>query len=46
MVSVATDRPIREVTSSLRGPIQWERKGDRIEVQTPPITRVDVVILR
>jgi hypothetical protein len=46
VVSVATDRTIREVTSSLRGPLQWERKGERIEVQTPPINRVDVVILR
>ena len=46
VVSVATDRPIREVTSSLRGPLEWERKGDRIEVKTPPVNRVDVVILR
>ena len=43
---MATDRPIREVTSSLHGPLEWERKGNRIEVQTPPINRVDVVILR
>ena len=46
VLSVATDRPIREVTSSLHGPLEWERKGNRIEVQTPPINRVDVVILR
>lgn len=46
LLSVATDRPIREVTSSLHGPLEWERKGNRIEVQTPPINRVDVVILR
>jgi len=42
VVSVATDRAIREVTSSLHGPLEWERKGDRIEVRSPPVNRVDV----
>jgi hypothetical protein len=45
-VSVATDRDVREVTSSLRGRLEWKRQGDRIEVRTPPIDRVDVIMIR
>ena len=46
IVSVATDRDVREVTSSLRGPLAWKRQGDRIEVRSPPIDRVDVITIR
>jgi hypothetical protein len=45
-LSVQTERPIREVTSARRGPLEWKRVGDRIEVKAPPLEPVDVVILK
>jgi hypothetical protein len=45
-LSVQTDRPIREVTSALRGPVEWKREGDRIEIKAPPFDPVDVIILK
>jgi hypothetical protein len=47
-LSVATDRPVREVVSALRGPLSWKRVGDRIEIETPsPATLwVDTIVLR
>jgi hypothetical protein len=46
VVSVATDRDVLDVTSSLRGPLAWKRQGDRIEIRSPPIDRVDVIMIR
>jgi hypothetical protein len=45
-LSVQTDRPIREVSSALRGPLEWKRAGDRIEIKAPPLDPVDVIILK
>jgi hypothetical protein len=45
-LSVQTDRPIKEVVSALRGPLEWKRVSDRIEVKTRRLEPVDVVILR
>lgn len=45
-LSVLPGREIREVTSSLHGPLDWTRKGDRIEIRTRTLAPVDVVILR
>ena len=47
-LSVLTDRKITEVTSGLRGPLNWKRVGDRIEVVTPSPAEliVDTVILK
>jgi len=44
-LSVQTDRPIREVTSVRRGPLEWKREGDRIEIKAPRLEPVDVVML-
>jgi len=46
VLSVAADRDVREVKSSLHGPLEWKRQGDRIEVRSPPIDRVDVIMIR
>ena len=46
ILSVGTDREIKEVLSGLRGPLEWERKGDRIEIVTKALQPVDTVILR
>lgn len=43
---VETDRDVTEVTSTVRGALEWEREGDRIIVQCPVPEAVDVVILR
>lgn len=47
-LSVQVDRPVKEVVSALRGPLKWELRDGRIEVETPPPseTAVDAVILR
>jgi|GEM_PF-2792079 len=47
-LSIATDRPIKSVSSGLRGPLKWQRVGDRIEVITPSpaALSVDTVILK
>jgi len=48
LLSVATDRPIREVTSALRGKLEWKRVGDRIEIQGPAPADlvVDTILLK
>ena len=43
---VRTDRKIKSVASGLHGPLKWTRKGDRIEIKTPQLKPVDVIILR
>jgi hypothetical protein len=45
---VQVDRPVREVLSSLHGPLKWELRDGRIEIQTPPPASftVDAVLLR
>ena len=47
-LSVQVDRPVREVLSSLHGPLKWELRDGRIEIQTPPPASftVDAVLLR
>jgi hypothetical protein len=30
----------------LRGPLEWKRAGDRIEIKAPPLDPVDVIILK
>lgn len=45
-LSVKTDRPIKEVSSALRGPLEWKRVGDRIEVKTLHLDPVDVIIFK
>lgn len=47
-LSVQVDRPVKEVISALRGPLKWELRDGRIEIETPPPseTTVDAVILR
>lgn len=45
-LSVQTDRPIKEVTSALRGPLEWKKNGDRIEIKTRRLEPVDVIILK
>ncbi len=45
-LSVQTDRTIKEVVSALRGPLEWKRVGDRIEIKTRRLEPVDVVILK
>jgi hypothetical protein len=45
-LSVLPGREIREVVSSLHGPLKWTKKGDRIEIRTPALSPIDVIILR
>ncbi|MCE9606367.1 MAG: beta-galactosidase trimerization domain-containing protein [Planctomycetia bacterium] len=47
-LSVQVDRPVREVTSALHGPLKWELHDGRIEIETPPPAAmvVDSIILR
>jgi hypothetical protein len=47
-LSVKVERPIREVTSALRGPLKWELRDGRIEIDTPAPADmvVDSIILR
>lgn len=45
-LSVQTARKITEVRSALRGPLPWQREGDRIVVTVPPPAPVDVILLR
>jgi len=47
-LSVQTDRPIKEVVSALRGPLKWEKKDGRIEIEmtSPAELVVDSVILK
>lgn len=47
-LSVATERKVREVTSALHGPLQWEMRGGRVEIETPPPAKlvVETVIVR
>lgn len=46
LLSVRADRPVKEVVSSLRGPLEWQLKDGRIEIKITRIDPVDVVILR
>lgn len=46
LLSVQPNREIREVVSGLHGPLEWTKKGDRIEVRTRQLNQVDVIILR
>jgi hypothetical protein len=46
MLSVQTDREVKEVRSALRGPLEWKRVGDRIEIKSARLEPVDVVILK
>lgn len=47
-LSVQTDRPVKAVTSALRGPLKWELREGRIEIETPPPAEivVDTILLR
>ncbi len=47
-LSVQTDRNVKEVLSSLHGPLKWKRAGNRIEIETPAPAEfaVDSVLLR
>ena len=47
-LSVLTDRKVREVTSALHGPLKWELREGRIEIETPPPGKfvVDTILLR
>jgi hypothetical protein len=46
ILSVEPRREIKSVTSALKGPLPFERKGERLEIKTPFLDPVDVVILR
>ncbi len=46
LLSVQTDREIRDVRSALHGPLEWKRVGDRIEAQVPPLVSVDAVVFK
>ena len=45
VLSVRTDREIREVVSSMRGTLEWRREGDRIVIPAPVPDPVDVIAL-
>jgi hypothetical protein len=45
-LAVTTARPVKEVVSTLRGPLVWKRDGDRVVVDCPVPETVDVIILR
>ena len=46
VLSVEPRREIKTVTSALRGPLEFERQGERLEIKVPYLEPVDVVILR
>jgi hypothetical protein len=46
VLTVRTDREIGDVVSALRGPLAWEREGDRIRVEMTAPETVDTVLLR
>lgn len=46
ILSVRTGRKIGAVSASLAGPLKWRRNGNRIEIEFPVPSPVDVVILR
>jgi len=45
-LSVATDRDVKSAASALRGPLKFEEKDGRVEVDVPKLDPVDVIILR
>ena len=45
-LSVQCDKPVKTVSSSLKGALKWEAKDGRIEIRVPTPDPVDVVILR
>lgn len=46
VLTVQTDIPVKEVVSSLRGPLAWKRDGDRIRIDMTAPETVDAVIIR
>jgi hypothetical protein len=45
-LALACGREVREVISTMRGPLQWKKDGDRTVITCPVPEAVDVVILR
>jgi hypothetical protein len=47
-LSVKTERKVTEVRSALRGPLRWEMREGRVEIQTPPPSEitVDAILIR
>lgn len=46
VLTVQTDLPVKEVFSTLKGPLRWTREGDRIRVDLTTPETVDVVVMR
>ena len=46
VLRVRTDRKVKEVTASLRGPLEWTREGDHIVIPFPVPEPVDAVLIR
>lgn len=46
ILTVRTDRQLKEVSASLAGPLKWKRNGDSIEIECPAPDALDAVILR
>lgn len=45
-LTVVTDRDIKQVRSTLTGPLKWRRDGDSIVIEHSIVPHVDVVILQ
>ncbi|MDP7131822.1 MAG: hypothetical protein QF437_15100, partial [Planctomycetota bacterium] len=45
-LSVRCNKPVKSVSSALKGALKWEAKDGRIEIRMPQPDPVDVVILR
>lgn len=47
-LSVKPAKEVREVLSALNGPLKWEMRSGRVEIQLPPPTKspVDAILLR
>jgi hypothetical protein len=46
LLTLQTDLKPAEIFSTLHGPLQWQRKGDRLHIDVPVFETVDVVIIR
>jgi hypothetical protein len=46
VLTVQTDVAVKEVVSTLRGPLKWTREGDRIRVELTAPETVDVVMFK
>ncbi len=46
VLTVQTDVAVKEVVSTLRGPLKWTREGDRIRVEMTAPETVDVVMFK